>query len=95
MLTSLLGLCECLLENLVRKTVALDIHLSGSQTLGGTRGLEVHVAEVVLIAEDIREHSILLFARILDQTHGDTAHGSLDGHTGIHQCKRTGTNGSH
>ena len=52
-LTTGLGLHEGLLQDLERQTVALDIHLGGCQTVLRTSGLEVHIAQVVLIAEDI------------------------------------------
>ena len=92
---SLLSLSECLFKNFVWKAVALDVHLRSGQTLGRTGGLEVHVAEVVFVTEDVAQHSILFFTGVLNQTHGDTADGRLDGHTGIHEGERTGTNGGH
>ena len=94
-LTTSLCLHERLFENLIRKTVALDIHLSGSQTILRTCCLEVHVAEVVLIAKDIRKDSVLILTWVLDKTHGNTSHRVLDWHTCIHQCERTCTSGSH
>ena len=95
MLTTGLGLHEGFLEDLKRQTVALDIHLGGCQTVLRTGGLEVHIAQVVLIAEDIAQHSILLFSRVLDQTHGNTRDGLLHGHTSVHQGEGTGTDSSH
>ena len=95
MLTTSLSLHQSLLQNLVRQTVALDIHLCSSQTVGSTSGLEVHVAQVVLVTEDIAQYSILVLTGILDQTHGNTADRSLDGHTSVHQRQTTGTNGGH
>ena len=89
------GLQQGLLQDVVGQTIALDIHLRGGDTILRTRHLEVHVAQVVLIAEDVAQHGILLFARVLDKTHGDTRYGLLNLHTGIHQCQRTGTNRSH
>lgn len=95
MLTTGLGLHERLLQNIERQTVALDIHLGSGQTVLRTGGLEVHIAQVVLIAENVGEHGILVFAGVLDETHGNTRDGLLDGHTGIHQGQRTGANGCH
>ena len=45
--------------------------------------LEVHVAEVVLVAEDVGEdgHAVAL----LDQAHGDAGHRRLERHPGVHQ----------
>ena len=94
-LTTGFGLHQGLLQNIERQTVTLDIHLGSSQTILRTSGLEVHIAQVVLIAEDIGEHGILVFTGVLDETHGDSADGLLDGHTGIHQCEGTSADGSH
>ncbi len=95
MLTASLGLHEGLLNDVERQTVALDIHLSGCQTILRTGGLEVHIAQVVLVAEDIRKNSILVLAGVLDQTHSDTSHRLLDRYTGIHQSERTAADRSH
>ena len=40
-------------EDFKRESVALDVHLRGSQTVDGARRLEVHVAEVILVAENV------------------------------------------
>ena len=95
MLTTSLGLHQRLLQNLKRQTVALDIHLGGGQTVACTCGLEVHVAQVVLVAKNVTEHGILLFAGVLDQSHSNTADGLLHGNTSIHQGQRAGADGSH
>ena len=58
-MTTLLGLVESFFENLVRQTVALDIHLGGGDTLLGTCDLEVHIAEVIFIAQDVAQYGIL------------------------------------
>ena len=91
------GLClhERLFKYLETKSVALDVHLCGCQSVFRTGSLEVHVTEVVLIAENIAEHGILVFARVLDETHRDAAHRFLHRHSGIHQRERAGTYGSH
>ena len=60
-----------------------------------TRYLEVHVAQVVFVTEDVGEDGIFVFTCVLDKTHGDTRYGVLDLHTGIHQGQRAGAYGSH
>ena len=72
MLTTSLSLHEGFLQNVERQTVALDIHLGSGQTVLSTGGLEVHIAQVVLVTKDITQHSILVFSGVLDQTHSDT-----------------------
>ena len=47
--TSGFRLHQCLLQNLITQTVALDIHLSGSQTIDCTGRLEIHIAQVVFV----------------------------------------------
>ena len=93
--TSLVCLCQCVLENLVAQTIDLDIHLAGGETVAGTGGLEVHIAEVVLIAEDVAQDGIFGTFAFGDKTHSDAADGFLDGYTGIHECQTAGANGSH
>jgi hypothetical protein len=47
----------------------LDVHLQRGDALLGARHLEVHVAEMVLVAQDIGQHGVA--AVLLDQAHGD------------------------
>ena len=93
--TTSLGLCECFFEDFVRKTIALDVHLRSGQTFERTRGLEVHITEVVFVTEDVGEDSIFVFTWILNQSHCDTRYRSLQGYTCIHERERTSANGSH
>ncbi len=86
-LTAGLGLHEGLFENLEGQSVALDVHLCGGETVFCARRLEVHVAQMVLISEDIGEDGVLVFARILDQSHRNARHRLLHWHAGIHQSQ--------
>ena len=95
MLASSLCLHESLLQDLEAQTVALDIHLCCCQAVLCTGGLEVHVAQVVLVAKDVAKHSILLLAGVLDQTHSDAADGLLHRYTSVHEGECAGTYGSH
>ena len=95
MLTTGLSLHQGLLQNVERKTVTFDIHLGGCQTVTGTGGLEVHISQVVLVAEDIAEYSIFIFSGVLDETHGNAADRLLHGDASIHQSQRAGANGGH
>ena len=76
-------LCQRLFHDLLRNTLDLDIHLQRGNTVLGTGNLEVHVAEMVLVTEDIGQHGI--FILFLDQAHGHTRNRRAGGHTGIHQ----------
>ena len=95
MLTTSLSLHEGFLQDFEWQTVALDIHLSSGQTVTCTRGLEVHIAEVILIAEDIAQNCVAFLTGVMDESHGNTSHRLLHRNTGIHQCQRTGTGSSH
>ena len=88
-------LCERVLQYLVAQSVHLDIHLACGQSVAGTRGLEVHVSEVVLIAEDVAQDGVFRTFALGDKSHSDTADGFLDGHTGVHKGERAGTYGRH
>ena len=48
----------------------LDVHLAGGDALRAGH-LEVHVAEVVLVTEDIRKHNVLPRIFVGDQSHRD------------------------
>ena len=94
-LTTSLCLHQGFLEDLERQTVALDIHLGGGQTVLRTGGLEVHVAEVVLVAENVGEDGVLAGLAIADHTHGHTSDGLAHRHASVHQGEGTGTDSCH
>ena len=91
--TSFTGLVEGTLEDFVAQTVALDIHLGGGDTVACAGYLEVHVAEVVFIAEDIAQDGI--FCAVADKTHGNAADGFLHLHAGVEQGEGAGAYGCH
>src|SRR5690606_34235680 len=82
-----------ILHDLGRDAGDLDVHLQGGDAAARTRNLEVHVAEVILVAHDVGEHGVTV--AFLHQTHGDTRHRLLDRHAGIHQRQRGAADGSH
>ena len=55
--------------------------------------LEVHVAEMILVTENVGEHREAL--ALEDQAHGDTRHRTAQGHTRIHQRERAAADGRH
>src|SRR5574344_840085 len=91
------GLClqQCFLKDVEAKSVALDIHLCSCQAVFCTGSLEVHIAQVVFITEDIAQYSVFIFTRVLNQTHSDTADRLLHRNTGIHQSQSTCANSCH
>ena len=55
----------------------LDVHLQRGDAVLGAGDLEVHVAEVILVAEDVGQHGELV--AFLDQAHGDAGHRRFSG----------------
>ena len=64
----------------------LDIHLEAGDPVFGACHLEIHVAEVILIAQDIREHGE--FLALEDEAHGNAGNRLLQRHARIHHRKR-------
>jgi hypothetical protein len=60
----------------------LDVHLQRGHTGRRAGDLEVHVAEVVLVAEDVGQHGETV--AFLDQAHGDAGDVRLERHAGVH-----------
>jgi hypothetical protein len=68
------------------EAVDLDVHLQGGDAVAGAHHLEVHVAEVILVTEDVREDGDLVV--LLDEAHGDAGDRLLEGHAGVHEGHR-------
>ena len=64
-----LRLVERDLHDLARDAVDLDVHLQRGDAAARAGDLEVHVAEVILVAEDVGEH--LEAVAFLHQAHRD------------------------
>ena len=67
----------------LRDALDLDVHLQRGDAAVGARDLEVHVAEVVLVAEDVGEHREA--PAVLDEAHGDARDVALEGNARVHQ----------
>ena len=66
-----LRLLQRLLEDRAGQALDLDVHLHRGHAGLGAADLEVHVAQVVLVAEDVGEHGHAV--AFLDEAHGDAA----------------------
>ena len=88
-----LGLCQRHLHDLFGDALDLDVHLQSGDTVGGTCHLEVHVAQVILITQNVGQDRKAVF--FLDQAHGNTGHVRLDRHASIHQREATAADRSH
>src|SRR4051794_36728235 len=87
------GLLQRVTEDVEGDARDLDVHLEGGDALGGAGDLEVHVAEVVLHARDVREDDVVV--ALLDQAHRDARHGALDRHARVHEGQRGAADGRH
>src|SRR5690606_28795345 len=86
-------LLEGALQDLPRHAGDLDVHLDRGDPVGGTADLEVHVAEVILVTQDVREDGDLV--ALLDEHHGDAGDGRLDGHARVHEGEGGAADGGH
>ena len=59
----------------------LEVHLQGRHANLRAGHLEVHVAQMVLVAEDVGEHGEAVV--LLDQAHGDAGHRSWQGNARV------------
>src|SRR3546814_10580732 len=57
---AVLGLRQRLFEDFLRDAGDLDVHLHRGDAFGRARDLEIHVAEVVLVAQDVAEDREIL-----------------------------------
>src|SRR5690554_4487359 len=81
--TGLMGFFQGYFHDFLGDTLDLDIHLQGGDTVCGTGHFEVHIAQVILVTQDIGQNSELV--AFFHQSHGDTGYRSLQGNTAIHQ----------
>jgi len=88
-----LGGVEGLGEGLFAEPLDFEIHLQGRDALARAADLEVHVTQVIFIAEDIREDGPLL--ALDDESHGDAGDGCAEGDAGIHQGEAAGADRGH
>ena len=82
-----MSLLESLRENLIGKTVNLDVHLGGGNTVLRAGYLEVHVTEVILVAENVGKDGVAAVRVLLvgDKSHSHTGNRLADLNTGIHK----------
>src|SRR5690348_2815832 len=81
------------LHDLGRHALDLDVHLQRGDAVLRSGHLEVHVAEVILIAQDVGEH--LVAVALEHEAHRDTGYRGLDRHAGIHQRKGAAADARH
>ena len=73
--------------------VDLDVHLQGIDAVLGAGHLEIHVTQVILVTQNIREYGKVI--AFLDQAHGHAGYRRLHGHARVHQGQTGATHGRH
>ena len=69
-------------HDLLGDALDLDVHLQRGNAVIGARDLEVHVAEMILVAQDVGEHGEPV--AVLDEPHCDAGNVRLHRHPGVH-----------
>ena len=90
---AVLRLVERVLHDLPGDAVDLDVHLQRGDAVARAGHLEVHVAEVIFVTEDVGEH--LELAAFLHEAHGHAGDRRLDRHAGIHQREAGAADAGH
>ena len=78
------GLRQGNLHDFFGDALDFDVHLQGGNAFGGTGHFEVHITEVVFVAQDVGEHGE--FVAFQNQAHGDTGHVGFERHAGGEQA---------
>ena len=91
--TGLFGLGQSDLHDFLGNALNFDVHLQGGDALGAAGDLEVHVAQVVLVTQNVGQDGKAI--AFFDQTHGDACHVGLERHTCVHQGQATATHRRH
>ena len=91
--TAFLSLSQSDLHDFLADAFNLDVHLQSGHAVIGTGNLEVHIAEVVFVAENIGQNGKLI--AFLDQAHGNTGHEVFQRHAGIQQRQAAAADARH
>ena len=87
------GLGQCHLHDLFGNALDFDVHLQSGNTVRGTGHFEVHIAQVIFVAQNIGQHRKTVV--FLDQAHGDTGYVRFHGNARVHQRQATAADRSH
>jgi len=94
------GTVDRVLEEGERQAGELEVQLEAGDALASAAKFEVHVAEVVLGADDVGEELVTQALGaggvvLGDEADADAGDGGLEGHTGVKQGKGAAANGGH
>ena len=73
----------------------LQVELNARDAALGACDLEVHVAVVVFVTDDVSQQDVLACGFIVNETDRDATDGVADRHTGVHQAEGRPTDRSH
>ncbi|CUS44386.1 hypothetical protein MGWOODY_Smn1356 [hydrothermal vent metagenome] len=88
-----LGLVQRDAHDLFGDARDLDVHLHRGDAFGRASHLEIHVAEVILVAQDVGQDGEVL--ALQDQAHRDARDRALQRHAGIHHRQRAAAHRRH
>ena len=87
------GLLKGLLHDFLGETVNLDVHLKSRNPVACSGNLEIHVAKMVFVADNIGKDNDLFSVR--NQSHSHSGYGFLEGDAGVHEGETTSANAGH
>ena len=91
---AVLGLCQRLFHDFGRDARNLDVHLQAGDAILRAGHLEVHVAQVVFVPQDVGQNGILAVF-FQDQAHRHARNGCLQRNARIHHRQRAATDRGH
>ena len=91
------GLLQSLLQNVVGKSVNLDVHLGCGDSVLCSGNLEVHISQVILVSKDVGEDGVAVVRPfcVCDKSHCHTCHRLGDLYACVHKGKAATAYGSH
>ena len=89
----LFGLGQSDLHDFFGDALDFDVHLQRGNTVCGTGYLEVHIAKVVFVTQDVGQHRKAVV--FLDQAHSDTCHVRFHRYARVHQGQATAADRCH
>ncbi len=88
------GLCQGFGHDFRCNTRNLDVHLQRGDAVFGTSHFEVHVAEVIFVAEDVGQDRVIAIV-FQNQTHRNTRNWRFERNASVHHGQRATTNRRH
>ena len=89
----MIGLFESLLHDGSAHAFDLDVHLDSGDAVFGSGNLEIHIAEVVFVSQNVRENRETI--AFFDEAHRDTRDWLHEGSSCIHQGHRSCAHRAH